>query len=88
MLQLYISKKTTAFKMSTILATGHQTAVTDTTATSTTNIFVDSFREINEKTTCMHKLLLCIIYSHLGRYNAVQIMVFVEVFNDRFLTVL
>ena len=74
--------------MSTILATGHQTAVTDAAATLTTNIFVDSFGEINGKTTCMHKLLLCIIYSYLGYCNTVQIMVLVEVFNDKFLTVL
>ena len=74
--------------MSTILATGHQTAVTDTAATSTTNIFVDSFGKINGKTTCVHKLLLCIIYSYLGCCNTVQIMVLVEVFNDKFLTVL
>ena len=87
-MQLYISRKTTASKMSTILATGHQTAVTDTAATSTTNIFVDSFREIKGKTTCMHKLLLCIICSYLGRCNTVQIMMLVEVFNDKFLTVL
>ena len=87
-MQLYIFRKTTASKMSNILATAYQTAVTDTTAISTTNFFVDSFGETNGKTTYMHKLLLCIIYSYLGRYNTVQILVLVEIFNDKFLTVL
>ena len=87
-MQLYIFRKTTASKISNILATAYQTAVTDTTATSTTNIFVDSFGEPNGKATYMHKLLFCIIYSYLGRYNTVQILVLVEIFNDKFLTVL
>ena len=58
--------------MATILATVKQIAVTNTTATSTTNFTVDSFGEIFGK-MCMHKCLLCIINPHLGLYDTALI---------------